>query len=219
MLRTLKTYTRRLLQDSSIWEVIQHVTDGWKVRSWEKEGKPNPPPHAIKKQILATYVAKYGTDTLIETGTYLGDMIYAMRGNFQQIYSIELSEDLADKAMRRFRPYEHIKIIAGDSGDILPKILGNISAPCSFWLDGHYSGGITAKGRADTPISKEVTAILDHKIKTHIILIDDARCFDGTDGYPTIVELRELVRKNGPGYNLLVEDDVIRIIPKASFTD
>ncbi len=190
MLRILKTYTRRLLQDSSAWDLLKHVADGRKVKSWEKAGKPSPPPHAIKKQILATYVARYGTSTLIETGTYRGDMIYAMKGNFEQIYSIELSNDLASKATRRFQPYRHIKILVGDSGEILPQILSNISVPCLFWLDGHFSGGFTAKGRADTPVSNELAAILGHKIKTHIILIDDARCFDGTAEYPTLDALK-----------------------------
>ena len=46
-----------------------------------------------------------------------------------------------------------------------------------FWLDGHYSGGETAKGDADSPLREELEAIGRHPIKTHVIPIDDVRSF------------------------------------------
>jgi hypothetical protein len=48
------------------------------------------------------------------------------------------------KAKHRFRADPNIHILQGDSGEILPKIMGDISQPCLFWLDEHYSGGINA---------------------------------------------------------------------------
>jgi hypothetical protein len=85
-----------------------------------------------------------------------------------------------------------------------------------FWLDGHYSAGITAQGNSDTPVMIEVEAILEHKITGHVILIDDARCFNGTQDYPTLDELRELFVRARPGYEFSVLNDVIRIHPKTS---
>jgi len=216
MLTTLKRSARNVLQDTSLWDSIQHVRDGRMVTSWEKAGRPSPPPHAIKRQILSTYAAKYGVTVLVETGTCIGDMVYAMKDKFEKIYSIELGADLANKATQRFHAYQHIQIICGDSANILPQILSTIHTPCLFWLDGHYSEGFTAKGRVDTPIMEELSAILLHQIKAHVILIDDARCFDGTAGYPKLDELRELVVANGSGYQLSALDDVIRIIPRSS---
>jgi hypothetical protein len=218
MLKTAKSYARNLLKDTLVWDSIQRVRDGRLAKSWERRGKPSPPPHVVKRRILSSYAAMYGTRTLVETGTYLGDMIYAMRDKFREIYSIELSNDLAKKARRRFQVYGYIQILAGDSGELLPQILGNLCAPCLFWLDGHYSGGITARGQGNSPIMEEVAAILGHTIKTHVLLIDDARCFDGTDGYPTMSELRELFQKAGPEYEVSVADDVIRIYPRCATT-
>jgi hypothetical protein len=190
--------------------------EAWRtVRTWERAAKPNPPPHAVKRRIVSDYAVSYGTNTLIETGTYLGDMIYAMKKKFQVIYSIELSDALAHKASRRFRANHHIHILAGDSGKVLPQILTDISNPCLFWLDGHYSGGITAKGETESPVIEEVMTILGHRVKKHVLLIDDARCFDGTKGYPALNTLRELVERWGQGYGLSVADDVIRIVPEA----
>jgi hypothetical protein len=185
-----------------------------------KSREAQPPPNAQKRRILSAYAAKYGPQTLVETGTLFGDMIFSMKDSSQTIYSIELSDDLANKAKRRLLAYQHIQILNGDSGAILPKVLKNISTPCLFWLDAHYSGGITEKGKIDTPVIEEMTAILEHKIKAHIILIDDARLFDGTRGYPTVDELRNLVIMKGPTeYDCCVADDVIRIHPRCVAND
>jgi hypothetical protein len=46
----------------------------------------------------------------------------------------------------------------------------------------------------------------------HVILIDDARLFDGTGGYPTIAHLQEFLGERG--YLLAVEDDIVRLTPE-----
>lgn len=61
-------------------------------------GKPIPPPHLIKQETVKEYAHKFSIDILIETGTYLGDMVFAMKDVFSQIYSIELDSDLCMKA-------------------------------------------------------------------------------------------------------------------------
>jgi len=55
---------------------------------WERIGKPVPPPHIIKQKVLRDYSKIYGLRILVETGTYLGDMVEAMKANFDRIYSI-----------------------------------------------------------------------------------------------------------------------------------
>jgi hypothetical protein len=46
-----------------------------------------------------------------------------------------------------------------------------------------------------------------------VILIDDARWFDGRTQYPTIQELRAGVEREYPGHVVEVKDDIIRITP------
>ena len=60
---------------------------------WQRSGRPAPPPHQVKQAILRKYASKFNTRVLVETGTFLGDMIEAMRDNFDKIFSIELSEE------------------------------------------------------------------------------------------------------------------------------
>jgi len=109
-----------------------------------------------------------------------------------------------------------VHIHQGDSGEVLGAVIAPLEEPCLFWLDGHYSGGITALGAESTPILRELEAIAAHPIPAHVILIDDARCFTGTDGYPTIDDLGALARRLWPDCEFRVADDILRILPPAS---
>jgi hypothetical protein len=182
------------------------------LNEWEKSGRTSPPPHIVKQMAIDEYQKKFNTKILVETGTYLGDMVEAQRDRFEKIYSVELSKKLFQRAVKRFKSYSHINILNGDSGIVLNKILPEISSPALFWLDGHYSEGITAKGVKECPVVEELQAILKSDLY-HIILIDDARLFNGTHDYPTLNEIRELIKKSNRHYSLTVKDDIIRLIP------
>src|SRR5688572_14084116 len=72
------------------------------IAEWKEQGKPVPPPHAVKQVMIENYQKQSGFKTLVETGTFLGEMVEAQRNNFEKIYSIELSEKLWQKASKRF---------------------------------------------------------------------------------------------------------------------
>lgn len=182
---------------------------------WEKNGRPSPPPHIVKQITIEEYQKKFDLKILVETGTYLGDMIEAQRNNFEKIYSVELSKKLFQRATKRFKSYPHVTILNGDSGIVLNKLLTEIDKPTLFWLDGHYSEGITAKGTKECPVIEELAAILKSDLY-HIILIDDARLFNGTRDYPTLDEIKQIFEKNNRTYSLTVKDDIIRLIPDLS---
>jgi len=183
-----------------------------KYQQWHKDGCPVPPPHMVKQMAIKEYRDKYGYEILVETGTFLGDMVEAQKKIFRKIYSIELGVDLFNEAVRRFRRDKNVIIVQGDSGKVLPKILSEIDSPAIFWLDGHYSAGITAKGDKECPIYEELDAIFDDKQFNHIILIDDARCFIGQGDYPTIAQLTEYVKGKNDKYQVEVRDDIIRYV-------
>jgi hypothetical protein len=169
--------------------------------------------HQKKQNFLLDLQRKFSLDTLIETGTYLGDMVFAMKSHFKHIFSIELSEDLFKSAEKRFKDEKNITILNGNSLDLLSKILSTIDKPCLFWLDAHYSAGVTAKGETDTPILGELGIILNHRIKTHVIAIDDASSFTGQNGYPTIENLKKFILDKGNNYRVEIIGDIIKIYP------
>ncbi len=183
----------------------------WNRWLWMLRGKPMPPPSPMKQWIVAQYARKYGLETLIETGTYEGDMVEAMRGCFRTIHSIEIFEPLYWKAVEKFRRYDHIHLHYGDSENILPRILEQMTEPVLFWLDAHYSGKGTGKGNIGSPILRELKCIFDHPVKNHVILIDDSRLFGKEDGFPSLNEIREFVVANHPGAEIDLEADIIRI--------
>lgn len=181
-----------------------------KLVSWYLNGKPSPPPHLYKQKVVKEYQKRFDLAVLIETGTFLGEMVDAVKRTFSEIYSIELSESLAEKAAKHFSRYDHIHIVQGDSSVKLPDILPKIDKPCLFWLDGHFSGGITAQGEVDYPIINELAHIRNRLKAGSVILIDDARLFTGKDGVPSIQEIERGLREINPGYQIELENDIIR---------
>ena len=177
------------------------------------------PPYDEKRRIIREYKDKYGLNIFIESGTFLGDTIEEFKKDFKQLFSIELSKDLAEKASKRFGADRHIQIVNGDSGKEIANILRSIHEPCLFWLDGHYSSEffigtdyiVTAKGEKDTPIIEELKSILSHEIKNHVILIDDARYFTGKTDYPSLSEITAFVKRYNPKAVIVKKRDLIRI--------
>jgi len=59
-----------------------------------RSGKPIPVSHIVKQMAVRAYAARYGTRTFVETGNYLGEMIFAVKDIFDRIISRELSTEL-----------------------------------------------------------------------------------------------------------------------------
>ncbi|MBL8760545.1 MAG: hypothetical protein JNL50_04515 [Phycisphaerae bacterium] len=186
----------------------------WRARrAWERGGRPTPPPPAVKRAVVGEYARRFPRSTLIETGTFHGDMVRAMKGRFGRVISIELDERLFERAVARFAGDRNVTILRGDSGVVLGELMGTIESPCLFWLDGHYSGPGTGKGIEETPVMRELRHVLDHRVRDHVILIDDAREFNGTHDYPTIEALRAHLARERPDLVFECRDDVIRLTP------
>ena len=181
------------------------------VSRWRQAGRPVPPPHAFKQATIARYGRTFSLTALVETGTYLGDTVEAQRKRFRKVVSIELSPDLHRAALVRFAHRKNVTLLEGDSADLMESVLAQLDGPALFWLDGHYSAGVTAQGSLDTPVQRELEIILGSPEK-HVILVDDARCF-GSGDYPTLDAVRALVARLRPGWACVVQDDIIRIHP------
>lgn len=177
---------------------------------WKLRGRPVPPPHVVKQRAVRHYQERFGLNVFVETGTYLGEMVEAVRPYFREVYSIELGEELYARAREMFAAHRHVHLLQGDSGEVLPQVLQQVSEPCLFWLDGHFSGGDTAQGAEDYPILKELEQIGRHEVKNHVILIDDARLFVGSQTAPAKEQVFEGLKKICPAYTIEEKDDIIR---------
>lgn len=166
----------------------------------------------LKKQTLIKEIQKErGFKTFVETGTNQGVMIEAVKNCFDSIYSIELDTDLFLKAKQRFSSDQHIHLFQGDSGKVLKEVLDIISTPTLFWLDAHYSGGVTAKAESETPILQELNLIFNHSSKGHVVLIDDAWSFGTIKDYPSLPELRRFVKSKNSQTKVEINKGMILI--------
>ncbi len=192
--------------------ITGYLKERQETKHWEKGGRVGPPPGLFKRRTIIEYGKDYSIEILVETGTYLGDTVAATRHAMKMVYSIELDESLYRQAKSRFEKDRNVSILHGDSGTILPKLASEIEEPILFWLDGHYSGGTTAKGSRDTPIVSELQAIRQRPL-LDVILIDDARLFVGMNDYPTMTEMRGMIGQWFPNHRFDMKDDIIRITP------
>jgi len=178
------------------------------LRRWERSQQA-PYPHIMKQRIVLDYAAASEARVFIETGTYYGNMLQACLGHFDKLISFEIEQHFYGRAEKVFGRRPNVTLVHGDSGELLPKILSMIKSPCLFWLDAHYSCGLTGRAKLETPIRSELEAILGHPYR-HLVLIDDASSFDGTHDYPKITWIEEAARK--ASYSLSVSDNIIRLI-------
>lgn len=210
----MKDFTKEIIKSflpRRLYLLIQKKYQKKQVKDWRNNNYPDPPPHLIKQIAIQDYQKRYGYNIFIETGTFMGDMVEAQRKKFGKIISVELSVKLFEKAKKTFRQYDHITILNGDSGRILPEIMENINESAIFWLDGHYSGGITARGIKSCPIIEELSSIINqNQTLNHVILIDDARSYKGEGDYPEIDTLTAFVKSKNDKYQVEVKDDIIR---------
>ena len=193
--------------------IIRKIVNIKFLRNWLNRSSLNPL-SIIKQRTVKRYAKQFSLNTLIETGTCGGDMLYATRKTFKKIHSIELSKILYKYAKKRLAKYKHISLYQGNSSEVLPKLLTNIRQHCLFWLDAHYSGGNSAKGELLTPIMLELNTIFRNSPFNHVLLIDDAKLFVGKNDYPTLKELNDYILSLCNDFILTVKYDIIRIHKK-----
>ena len=197
----IRRQIRRLWEPNHFWDALRTL----------QLPVAMPPSERFKRRVLAR--SARGIETFIETGTFRGDTVEAMRRRFRAIWSIELGHNLAAAAQHRFARYPHITIIEGDSATVLPTLLPQISGPCLFWLDGHWNGDeLTAQGERH-PLMAELGAVLGRH-ERDVILIDDVRMF-GSGDYPSLDMVTGLVERATPPRTVIVVDDIMRVLPRA----
>jgi hypothetical protein len=174
-----------------------------------------PLPPFVKRSVLKRAALDYSLRALVETGTQYGDTPWFFRDEMEEIWTVELSPDLAHLARRRFARFPSINVVEGDSAVKLREIVPKLRHPVLFWLDGHYSAGVTARGSSDCPIYEELRCVFENCTQRWVVLIDDARCFGSEKDYPDLPELAKFVESALPGAEFSTQHDMIKIVPRA----
>ena len=202
---------RKLLQRTplyGVYKALGHYPDYW---YWKLRGEPPRSPHLLKQRTVREYGRQNGLRILVETGTYYGEMVAAMKDVFSAIYSVECDHRLAQRAARKFARSSHIHILEGDSRQIIPQLLKGLPGAALFWLDAGYYGWAGLQGDQHR-LTAELDAILRDPGKKHVILMDDARGLNGENGAPTIAELKQRIESEFAGRKVEVKYDILRIL-------
>ena len=180
---------------------------------WVARGKPVRSPHLLKQMTVAEYGRRYQLRCLVETGTYYGEMVAAMRTQFDRIYSIELDPNLAAYSRERFKNYSQVEILEGDSSTLVPQVVAQLDSPALFWLDAGYYGVDLAPG----DLSRRLTdrrALRSSPVRDHVVLRDDARMFVGTEKKFTAGQLVSWIEQEYPNRKVEIVRDIFRVTRK-----
>ncbi len=180
---------------------------------WCRRGGGIPVPGLVKQRRILKLAKQYHCSTFVETGTFHGEMVESVYKHFQRVLSVELLESLFEENKARFRGIRNISLFHGKSEQVLPEMIRHIQGQALFWLDAHYSGPGTGGKDNHCPILLELDAIRQARERKDCLVVDDARCFDGTDGYPSRDFLEKAIRKINPSYNIYLENDALIAVP------
>ena len=146
-------------------------------KDWERRMFSAPSPSHIKRSTLKRNGNPFST--WVETGTFQGDTTQFLADTAKCVHSIEPEPTLFKLATERFKSTPSVQLHLGLSENVLPQLLQELTGDVNFWLDGHYSGGITHKGPMETPIVRELETIERYRkqFTSLTVLIDDIRCF------------------------------------------
>lgn len=180
----------------------------------------------LKRKPVSPFVNRlknrYNLNTLVETGTYLGESTKWAANNFNHVISIEINPDFHLKSKHFLKKHENVNLILGDSAIVLGDVVNSLQSPALFWLDGHAGGGNYGNEEI-CPVMQELKAIKQSE-HDHFIFIDDARAFYAPppppfkpNVWPSIDQIiRNGTKKN---YYCAIMEDIIMLVPRKAKKD
>jgi hypothetical protein len=193
-------------QNREFQAIMGHFLDLYRLATFKFSN-----PHSYTKfRAINSLRKQVGAKTLIETGTYLGVTTKRCAPMFENVYTIELDQDLAEKAKAFLGLKTNVRVVQGDALECLPEILAKEEVrECLIFLDGHFSGGVTACGEMPEPAIEELDIIAKFKDKVSSIIIDDFRLFGTEPGFPSKGSLFDAIENKFSEFSVSVHLDQI----------
>ncbi|MEG5041801.1 MULTISPECIES: FkbM family methyltransferase [unclassified Microcoleus] len=159
----------------------------------------------------------YNLQGFIETGTNCGATALWAAQYFPKVITIEAAKEIYESVVNNYGHLRNINFVLGNSKEQLAAIVPTLKEPCIFWLDAHWSGGITYGESEECPLLEELQIINDSECD-HFILIDDARLFlcpppspHRIEEWPTIDAVTSLLNSGRSRYTVIVEDVIVSV--------
>ena len=213
----------------SLASIVSTITEGYTERrrvkeqykDWSKRNFAAPSPTYVKNKVILRNGLRGAI--WVETGTYKGDTSALISVDSKKVYTIEPADQLFKDAKQRFSTTSNVEVIHGTSEEVFPKLLPTLHGDINFWLDGHYSTGVTFQGSKDCPLLEELAEIERNlnNFSQIVILVDDVRyCVNPSvhqfSGYPKLDIMVEWARKNNLYWH--IEHDTMVIKNQSLYT-
>lgn len=173
---------------------------------------------SMPRSIVLKFKDEGNLVNFVETGTYKGGTCYWAAKHFKNIYTIEIDPEISKSTASQPDCPPNIKFYVGNSKNVLPGLVKELSGRTIFWLDGHWCNVSDLGKEEECPILEEIHAI--KKQEDSIILIDDARCFMGplppphdNAQWPGIDTIFITLKECFPRHYVTIADDVIYCVP------
>jgi len=168
-------------QGFSLSTIGGHLVDLYRLAIFDVR---NPHSYSKVRQIKAL-ANRTKSRVFVETGTFLGNTAMRCSGTFERVITIELDEALFRRSSAFLSNRKNVLCLQGDALELLPSVfeISDVRDALIF-LDGHFSGGVTAHGELAEPACEEITAVAKHRDKINAVIVDDFRCFGRDKGWP-----------------------------------
>jgi hypothetical protein len=177
----------------------------------------------VDLRLASDLVATVGLKRAVETGTYRGRTARSLASVFQAVVTIELSAELHEQAVGALRDVPSITPLLGHSAQVLRDV-SEPATPTLFYLDGHWSGGVTAGEEDECPVLEELAAIGSGH-EDDCVVIDDARLFTSAppppherDAWPLLIDVFDAIRARRPDHIVTVLADQVIAVPRRART-
>lgn len=176
---------------------------------------------SIDPSLAALLASRLGIEVFVETGTFQGDSVAAVRRYFRELHTCELSPELHAAASRRFAGDPSVHCHLGSSPERLRALTGvHADRPVMYWLDAHWcSADHTAGQESQCPLLEELDAIAPLHPES-VVWIDDARYFTAPPpaplevrGWPTFQQVLDRLRSLSSTHRLVIADDTLLFHP------
>lgn len=173
------------------------------------------------QNLISLLQKEYNIETFIEAGTFQGVTAVWASALFKNVFTIELSQQLYESTSAGYKHIQNINFLYGHTVEHLKAIVPQLQGSALFWLDAHWSGGITAGQEEECPILRELQIIKESEWE-HFILIDDARLFlspppapHQLNQWPALHEVIAELLTFKSQYVVVIEDAIICVPEKA----
>ena len=149
--------------------------------------------------------------TFVETGTAYGQSIDSIYQYFEQIFTVEISEKLYEWLTPQIGHWTNVQRVLGDSLIEIPKYLNSLTKEdhVFFWLDAHWSQGLSSKNHLDVPLLEECSIIdTEYQANLGLVIIDDVRLFETDDAEDWSGISKKNIIETFENFEILVTEEI-----------